>query len=109
MIRQPPRSTLFPYTTLFRSEYPPKDLLACDLVARVLPVRVHRGRRLGDHPVRRRFLVHRCRADEHVLAGAGKDPDVLLDLARFVTDPLDEDVEIAPLYGCPDLAFGGGV
>ena len=25
MIRRPPRSTLFPYTTLFRSEYPPFD------------------------------------------------------------------------------------
>src|SRR2546430_12444605 len=26
MIRRPPRSTLFPYTTLFRSEYPPGAL-----------------------------------------------------------------------------------
>src|SRR2546426_5850195 len=25
MIRRPPRSTLFPYTTLFRSEMPPKQ------------------------------------------------------------------------------------
>src|SRR3712207_8255564 len=25
MIRRPPRSTLFPYTTLFRSKYPGKD------------------------------------------------------------------------------------
>src|SRR3712207_8484600 len=25
MIRQPPRSTLFPYTTLFRSEAPPRE------------------------------------------------------------------------------------
>src|SRR3712207_6942361 len=24
MIRQPPRSTLFPYTTLFRSDHPPR-------------------------------------------------------------------------------------
>src|SRR3712207_9187925 len=28
MIRRPPRSTLFPYTTLFRSE-PPADVVAC--------------------------------------------------------------------------------
>src|SRR2546422_5199860 len=27
MIRRPPRSTLFPYTTLFRSRPPPQDLL----------------------------------------------------------------------------------
>src|SRR5258708_16976946 len=26
MIRRPPRSTLFPYTTLFRSSYEPSDL-----------------------------------------------------------------------------------
>src|SRR3989449_3548867 len=26
MIRRPPRSTLFPYTTLFRSPFPPEDL-----------------------------------------------------------------------------------
>src|SRR5256885_11919899 len=25
MIRRPPRSTLFPYTTLFRSVFPPRD------------------------------------------------------------------------------------
>src|SRR4051794_41613532 len=28
MIRRPPRSTLFPYTTLFRSKYSPSGLLA---------------------------------------------------------------------------------
>src|SRR3712207_8890978 len=28
MIRRPPRSTLFPYTTLFRSEVEPTDLVA---------------------------------------------------------------------------------
>src|SRR3989449_9953233 len=26
MIRRPPRSTLFPYTTLFRSKYPERDV-----------------------------------------------------------------------------------
>src|SRR5256885_5157334 len=29
MIRRPPRSTLFPYTTLFRSRETPVDILAC--------------------------------------------------------------------------------
>src|SRR5687768_18495300 len=29
MIRPPPRSTLFPYTTLFRSDYSPKILERC--------------------------------------------------------------------------------
>src|SRR3712207_9020547 len=29
MIRRPPRSTLFPYTTLFRSAHPPRTTRAC--------------------------------------------------------------------------------
>src|SRR5256885_12519606 len=29
MIRRPPRSTLFPYTTLFRSDYPKKRTQGC--------------------------------------------------------------------------------
>src|SRR5437899_3950491 len=32
MIRAPPRSTLFPYTTLFRSQQARKRLLAADLI-----------------------------------------------------------------------------
>src|SRR5216684_7991265 len=30
MIRRPPRSTLFPYTTLFRSRHPPREQLVHD-------------------------------------------------------------------------------
>src|SRR2546421_6899161 len=42
MIRRPPRSTLFPYTTLFRSPRAPR---------RPAPVRLRRGRRaLGRGP-----------------------------------------------------------
>ena len=29
MIRRPPRSTLFPYTTLFRSDFKPDKILEC--------------------------------------------------------------------------------
>src|SRR2546422_1855992 len=49
MIRRPPRSTLFPYTTLFRSgpdpaRARPRDLLAGqDDEARLLPLRDERG------------------------------------------------------------------
>src|SRR5205814_3748695 len=42
MIRRPPRSTLFPYTTLFRSEQPP------DPARRVPPVRARRRAHLRD-------------------------------------------------------------
>src|SRR5947208_10543668 len=41
MIRRPPRSTLFPYTTLFRSRVPAR---------RALPVLRLRGVREPDHP-----------------------------------------------------------
>src|SRR5260221_9264162 len=36
MIRRPPRSTLFPYTTLFRSLYPRRSLRS--LVSRTVPL-----------------------------------------------------------------------
>src|SRR5689334_23789339 len=49
MIRRPPRSTLFPYTTLFRSRHPGGGR----------QVRVVRGVVLGDEVHRR----HRARAD----------------------------------------------
>src|SRR5256885_7295422 len=49
MIRRPPRSTLFPYTTLFRSDLGPPDAqgqddLPQELVGRVLAVDVVPGR-----------------------------------------------------------------
>src|SRR2546426_5056100 len=43
MIRRPPRSTLFPYTTLFRSSRPLSRVSGRSLLAR-LPVRTHHGR-----------------------------------------------------------------
>src|SRR3712207_7063488 len=60
MIRRPPRSTLFPYTTLFRSDGVGKTTLALDLAAALLctspsdrPCRTCRGCRMvesGNHP-----------------------------------------------------------
>src|SRR3712207_7144893 len=56
MIRRPPRSTLFPYTTLFRSAVAPA------VHAEVEAVQVHRVqvRRGVDHPPPRR-VAHRVR------------------------------------------------
>src|SRR3989440_3215875 len=48
MIRRPPRSTLFPYTTLFRS----------DVDVPVEPTRPQEGRVDEVHPVRRRDHGH---------------------------------------------------
>src|SRR3712207_7097914 len=67
MIRRPPRSTLFPYTTLFRSlpgvggDHPPR---------READLRVRRGDRPEDHRdhpqgLRRCLRRHGLRSEEH--------------------------------------------
>src|SRR5256885_10029527 len=48
MIRRPPRSTLFPYTTLFRSERPPPHLPRAHLRVRQGRARRLRARAGGD-------------------------------------------------------------
>src|SRR2546425_6168246 len=68
MIRRPPRSTLFPYTTLFRSPSNP-DRRACDqepasrdvLEARVCGRRRPDGLRTGPAE----GVPARCRSEEH--------------------------------------------
>src|SRR2546427_5573029 len=52
MIRRPPRSTLFPYTTLFRSPLPR---------SRSGPARPRRGERRSQS----RRVGRRCRSEEH--------------------------------------------
>src|SRR5687768_17993870 len=66
MIRRPPRSTLFPYTTLFRSAIPPvagrgqdQDIEALGILQRAvhgLAARPHRGNAL---------LAETARSEEH--------------------------------------------
>src|SRR5690242_20848417 len=56
MLRRPPRSTLFPYTTLFRSERPVEDLPLVRLER--LERRTLGLRRLGHHGVVSE-IVHR--------------------------------------------------
>src|SRR3989442_1789032 len=50
MIRRPPRSTLFPYTTLFRSYRAHDETLDRDVALKVLPTGM-----LSDEHARRRF------------------------------------------------------
>src|SRR5258708_36847956 len=54
MIRRPPRSTLFPYTTLFRSEH--------DHVVHLLVVEVEPDAVAAEHEV---VVVHVERSEEH--------------------------------------------
>src|SRR5688572_31853875 len=57
MIRRPPRSTLFPYTTLFRS-HP-------GLPGREQPDHVHRAGGRSELGPRRRRVADRPRSEEH--------------------------------------------
>src|SRR5258708_23149730 len=66
MIRRPPRSTLFPYTTLFRSERKTWDF---QRATRLSPAELLTGKLLGE-PVLAYFIVVCClpmalRSEEH--------------------------------------------
>src|SRR2546429_3335431 len=58
MIRRPPRSTLFPYTTLFRSRGLERDLLLVALALEPAPVRDHVGDRSEEHTSELQSRLH---------------------------------------------------
>src|SRR3712207_7338721 len=67
MIRRPPRSTLFPYTTLFRSESErghDGDLTNHEFLLSVTSLRVRRGR-AGSATAARVRCKKRDRSEEH--------------------------------------------
>src|SRR2546430_10278938 len=76
MIRRPPRSTLFPYTTLFRSEGQPA--LARQPIAQRLPLDV--GHHVVEHAGRSPGVVH---GEDVGVTERGRD----LDLAREALEP----------------------
>src|SRR5690242_21099081 len=67
MIRRPPRSTLFPYTTLFRSDWLPPLLIEKEVVRALLPVTctLKEGLPGQDPPpdITQDFLINR--SEEH--------------------------------------------
>src|SRR5258705_7825955 len=68
MIRRPPRSTLFPYTTLFRSLLEMRELVAHEqrLVELLLVLHHHDlGDRIGEHMADLGFGARRVRSEEH--------------------------------------------
>src|SRR2546430_12218688 len=67
MIRRPPRSTLFPYTTLFRSHSPPGTPVRGRNLARAGPVRRggHRGGALHRGDLLRHVGAGPVRSEEH--------------------------------------------
>src|SRR3712207_9574804 len=81
MIRRPPRSTLFPYTTLFRSRQPE----ALDALAHLRDV-------IGDVPqVAAQLLVDPVLVEAG--ADAGDDPEQRVDRALELDDLLGELVD----------------
>src|SRR5690349_23869688 len=65
MFRRPPRSTLFPYTTLFRSSSSERNLSRNqEKGPGAQPAPVRRGR-ASTRPVEAGFPFLRCRSEEH--------------------------------------------
>src|SRR3712207_7519252 len=66
MIRRPPRSTLFPYTTLFRS-YPALAPDALEIATRYVELYPRRGRprQAPWHAQEPTHIVHPARSEEH--------------------------------------------
>src|SRR3712207_8213627 len=66
MIRRPPRSTLFPYTTLFRSRSMYSRWITAqsfaDLLAMSTHPRLHPGR---PHSIQKDLVQRRLRSEEH--------------------------------------------
>src|SRR2546425_6078193 len=68
MIRRPPRSTLFPYTTLFRSAVlaPRDEQQLLDQLGRLIEDALHRAERLAHLPLRTEGEMREAlRSEEH--------------------------------------------
>src|SRR5690554_7556002 len=68
MIRRPPRSTLFPYTTLFRSTVFQKDLPASGVKVSMGPILDGYSEHMKDHPEHLSFVksdAPQPRSEEH--------------------------------------------
>src|SRR2546428_13045274 len=105
MIRRPPRSTLFPYTTLFRSLADPGLGLALPVVLvrhrEKFPLHVHGG---GGAPV---FETDRLPAGEiarHHTEGPPRTVDREIALDEIVFDHAEHDRHRADLEVVRDLA-----
>src|SRR2546426_6941334 len=67
MIRRPPRSTLFPYTTLFRSYHNKKDESIYVLTGEII-LRIQQGDTLIERPISQGAAFHiepKVRSEEH--------------------------------------------
>src|SRR5436309_7848967 len=66
MFRRPPRSTLFPYTTLFRSDQEAPGLKCSTVVVEVLRRHPWKGNvRELQSVIKRAAILAECRSEEH--------------------------------------------
>ena len=82
MIRRPPRSTLFPYTTLFRS-----------LCRRVLGPALHPRQKRPGHGHHKRAHAKPCRAERHAGLRDGEQPAAKRDRGEcWYVLPFEQDI-----------------
>src|SRR2546430_14866068 len=89
MIRRPPRSTLFPYTTLFRSDAGGKEVLgASEAREEVGEVRCRRLVRDGEVVERRpnRLVEEASQLHEYPPSSAEASPSIIADRVRDAAD-----------------------
>src|SRR5437588_2142144 len=65
MLRRPPRSTLFPYTTLFRSAHEGMQPLAQGRIAALAQHHFHQWHQMGGHEEVQAQHALRRRSEEH--------------------------------------------
>src|SRR3712207_8224392 len=95
MIRPPPRSTLFPYTTLFRSAGPPRRAAPAGLLARPTLGSRHtsipQGKEVaGEHSKKR--------SEEHTSELQSRQYLVCRLLLEKKTQPGDDGTPLTPIY-----------
>src|SRR2546425_4573626 len=104
MIRRPPRSTLFPYTTLFRS----KGVTTGDERNRLFVIHRHASKRLADVPGRRdriRIAVRALRVDvdQPHLNGGERSFEIADAGVALVSQPLVLRAPVDSLFRFPDV------
>src|SRR2546427_13045807 len=90
MIRRPPRSTLFPYTTLFRSHSGPAHLCQrkAELAIIIQYLRCRGCHRRLYRPRNGQFVDQRCWPFEQIVFAAKSSPNLCCQSFRFCADRL---------------------
>src|SRR2546429_8503270 len=109
MIRRPPRSTLFPYTTLFRSLC--SSVFVADYLrpaARKAGVHIEDGQRFGLHNLRHslsNWLVNKAKVEPKTVQGILRHAKIQTALDLYTQEDCDETLAAQGGYL---TALGGG-